>query len=396
MVPHWMSGAFFLVALTISWALINNYLARRVQSAFGLKGKWSRRARYLFVVLSFTYIYGRIVERTFGVADWVSSLFHIGAYWVGFGTISLCVFALADLGRIAVGLRRHLMRRSEGEKLLTFAMRPWSRMGMTAVLAVSLFACSYSIYAALAPPRVVRVQVKAPAGSGVAEPVRMVFMSDLHLGHLGTSDQLEDTLAVVAELKPDVVVIPGDIVDERSDDVRRGMALLGGIDAPQGVVATLGNHEQYNRLEFFLEECKKNDIRVLRQQSWQLPQGLILAGIDDLRVLRDQELDLVDAFKKTLSPIPWERFTVLLFHRPVMVQSAFDLGADVILSGHTHGGQLPPFQILSPIANDGHLSGAYHYGDNLLYVTSGAGFWGPPMRLFAPREVVLVEIAPHG
>jgi uncharacterized protein len=392
MVPHWMSGAFFLVALTVSWALINNYLARRVQSAFGLKGRWSRLARYLFVVLSFTYIYGRIVERTFGVADWVASFFHIGAYWVGFGTISLCVFALADLGRTAIGLRGHLLRRSEGEKLLTYAKRPWSRVGMVAVMAVSLLACSYSIYAALAPPRVVRVQVTAPAGSGVSEPVRIAFMSDLHLGHLGTSAQFEDTLEVIAELKPDVVVVPGDIVDERSDDVRRGMTLLGGIDAAQGVVATLGNHEHYTRLEFFLEECKKHDIRVLRQQSWQMPQGVVLAGVDDLRVLRDQELDLVDAFKKTLSPIPTERFTVLLFHRPVKVQSAFDLGANLILSGHTHGGQLPPFQFLSPIANDGHLSGAYEYGDNLLYVTSGAGFWGPPMRLFAPREVVLIEL----
>jgi len=239
------------------------------------------------------------------------------------------------------------------------------------------------------------VNIAAPAGSGLTEPVRMVFMSDLHLGHLGTSAQLEDTLEVIAELKPDVVVIPGDIVDERSDDVRRGMALIGAIDAPQGVVATLGNHEQYTRLEFFLEECAKNSIRVLRQQSWELPQGLILAGVDDLRVLRAQELSLTDAFEKTFSPIPEERFTVLLLHRPVGVQAAFELGANLVLSGHTHGGQLPPFQILSPIANDGHLSGAYEYGEDLLYVTSGAGFWGPPMRFLAPREVVLIEVAPE-
>ncbi len=266
---------------------------------------------------------------------------------------------------------------------------------MVILLAVCLGLCSYSIYSALAPPRVVRVEVTAPPGSGLASPVRIVFMSDLHLGHLVTSEYLEQTLEVVAPLKPDVVVVPGDIVDERSDDVRRGMALLGAVKAPQGVVVSLGNHERYTRTEFFLEECAKNNIRVLRQNSWQMPQGLILAGVDDLSVLRKDGVELDEAFKQALAPIPEPRFTVLLLHRPVAVQRAFDLGADLILSGHTHGGQLPPFQILSPIANDGHLSGAYDYGDNLLFVTNGAGFWGPPMRLFAPREVVLVEISPH-
>lgn len=395
MVPHWMPGLFFLTALTAAWALINNYLARRVQSSFCWRGRRSRWLRYLFVLLSFTYIYGRIIERTIGVADWVASLFLIGAFWVGFATITFCAFALADLARIAVGWRGHQRRRAGGETVRAYLVRPWSRRGMTILLSACLLVCLYAIYSALAPPRVVHVKVVAPANSGLTAPVRMVLMSDLHLGHLGTSADLDVALKVVQELQPDVVVVPGDIVDERSDDVRRGMARLGGLAAPQGVVASLGNHEHYTRLEFFLEQCEQNNIRVLRQEAWEMPQGLVLAGVDDLRVLRDDEMDLTTAFEKTLQPIPPRRFTVLLLHRPIQVQTAFDLGADLILSGHTHGGQLPPFQILSPIANDGHLSGKYNYGKGLLYVTNGAGFWGPPMRLFAPREVVLIDISPE-
>lgn len=394
MVPPWMSGFLFLAALTVAWALINNYLARRVQSAFGWQGRVSRRLRYLFVLLSFTYIYGRIVERTLGVADWVGSLFHVGAYWVGFATITFCIFALADLVRVVGSLASQGRQREKSEGFRHHLVRPWSRRNMAILMVVCLLACLYAIYSALAPPRVVRLKLTAPAGSGLTAPVRMVLMSDLHLGHLGTSAQLDDTLAVVAELHPDVVVVPGDIVDDRSHDVQRGMARLGAIAAPQGVVATLGNHEHYTRLEFFLEQCEKSNIRVLRQQSWQMPQGLVLAGVDDLRVLRDDDMELTEAFEKALKPIPLERFTVLLFHRPINVQAAFNLGADLILSGHTHGGQLPPFQILSPIANDGHLAGSYEYDGGLLFVTSGAGFWGPPMRLFAPREIVLIEVAP--
>jgi predicted MPP superfamily phosphohydrolase len=392
MVPHWMSGALFLVMLSISWALINNALVRRVQSAYGWHRPRHRWLRYVLVVLSFTYIYGRIFERTFGVADWIAVLFHVGAYWVGFATIAFCTFLAGEVVRALVGVLRR-KRRPPGVSWVQYHLRPWTGRGMAGLLAVTVALCGYALYGALAPPVVERYELVVPPGQGITGPFRIALLSDLHLGHLGTSEQLAQALAVVEQEAPDLVLIPGDLVDESSPDMARGLSLIGQLRPPLGVYVSLGNHERYSGLEFFLTQCQRHGIHVLRQNHVQLANGLQLAGVDDLRILREAGLSLESALDTALAGIPVERFTLLLFHRPVQVAKAFSRGVDLMVAGHTHGGQLPPFQILSPMANDGHLAGPYlQDGGGLLYVTSGAGFWGPPMRLFAPREVVVIEV----
>ncbi len=396
MVPHWMSGAFFLLMLTLCWAAINSYLVGRVQHAFGWKGRRARWFRFLFVLFSFTYIYGRIIERAIGIAPWVATLFHLGAWWVGLSTVSFCIFAIADLARIAVGLPAHLrLRRTRREPWSNLLRHPWSRRAMTAILVVSLATCAFASYTALGPPTVNRIRVTAPAGSGVTEPLRVALISDLHLGHLGTVAQLDTVLEAVRGLEPDLLAVPGDLIDEHSEVTTAGLAHLAGLRPPRGTFISMGNHERYSGIEYFTRKVKEGGMHLLRQEHVELPGGVVVAGVDDLQVLRADDLTLDDAFEATLGPIPKERFTLLLVHRPVQLERAAELGADLIVSGHTHGGQLPPFQLLSPIANDFHLHGRYDVGNAVLYVTSGAGFWGPPMRLFAPREVVLIDIVPE-
>jgi uncharacterized protein len=200
----------------------------------------------------------------------------------------------------------------------------------------------------------------------------------------------------IMSLKPDLILLPGDIVDQTTDGVMRFAEAFQILKAPLGVFGTTGNHEYYVGLARALEFCKAAGIRMLMNENVELPNGLVIAGIEDRTAKH------VGGTRPTvtqlLNPVAADKPTILLNHTPATDEAleAARAGADLMISGHTHGGQIWPFSYLTRLAFKFNR-GLYRLGENsAIFTSTGIGTWGPPMRIGAPPEIVLIRLVGRG
>ena len=176
------------------------------------------------------------------------------------------------------------------------------------------------------------------------EGLRIVQLSDLHVGTILGRGWLEARLAQVAALRPDLIVVTGDLVEQDAALALPLAPMIARLTAPLGVWGVTGNHEFYAGFEKSLAVFKASGIEVLRDSSREVAPGLVLAGVDDLTARRQFGLDgrPVDRVLGARPP----GTTIFLCHSPWEVERAAELGADLMLSGHTHAGQIWPFTYL--------------------------------------------------
>lgn len=230
-----------------------------------------------------------------------------------------------------------------------------------------------------------------------ARPIRIVQISDVHLGLIVRERHLQRILELVESAQPDVLVCTGDLLDSSGVHVRPMAKRLQKLEVPGGKFAVLGNHEYFCGVSESLRALSAAGFQVLRGTNVSINVGstaLCIAGVDDPmgRIFEDEAILDED---RALPPLPNDMFTVLLKHQPVIRPEScgrFDLQ----LSGHTHGGQITPFQLfLLPFY--GRVRGFHRLaGQSLLYISTGAGTWGPPVRLGAAPEVVLITVRSSG
>ncbi|HOX24007.1 MAG TPA: metallophosphoesterase, partial [Elusimicrobiales bacterium] len=210
-----------------------------------------------------------------------------------------------------------------------------------------------------------------------------------HLGSLLGAKWLAARVAQVQAFRPDLIVLLGDTYDGRSFSAQEFVAELKGFSAPLGVWAVLGNHEHYRDREKHLVSFERAGIHVLSDQAVALRPGLVLAGVDDLTI-RKRQGSAPAHLQKTLSGRP-PGAAVLLSHSPLYEDEAARLGTGLMLSGHTHDGQLWPFNYLVmreyPV-----VSGVYKTGGLTLIVCRGTGTWGLRMRLWRRGEILRVTL----
>jgi predicted MPP superfamily phosphohydrolase len=223
---------------------------------------------------------------------------------------------------------------------------------------------------------------------------RIVTFSDGHLSSIYGGSRFERLVETVNAQSPDVVAIIGDLVDGEVDELREEVAPVADLVSEQGVFFVTGNHEYFVDTRAWLRHLPTLGVEVLRNDRVSLRRGTAsfdLAGIDDRTGRRSglpghgADLDAALDGRDESNPV------VLLAHQPVMVARAAAAGVDLQLSGHTHGGQLWPFDYAIRLDQPA-VEGLSRFGDTQLYVTRGAGFWGPPMRIGARPEVTVVEL----
>lgn len=291
--------------------------------------------------------------------------------WMGF-IVLFCLVAFAfDLGKLLfVGIG------------LTWPLGGLPGLIIPGLLALTL--SGYSLYDAR-QLRVERITVSTPKLK--TGRVTIAQISDLHLGVMLNHGFLEDVLAKVCTAHPDVLVATGDILDGQGDDLDRLAQRLRTCTAPIGKFAVLGNHEYFLGLEESLRFLREAGFTVLRGDA-VTAGGLVFAGVDDAtgRALgKETRLDATAA----LNRVPSDAFVVLLKHQPVVdMNTRFDLQ----LSGHIHGGQLFPAHLLTQLVYKVRAGLTRLPEGRWLYVSRGAGTWGPPMRLLASPEVTLITI----
>ncbi|MFF3639851.1 metallophosphoesterase [Streptomyces sp. NPDC002564] len=263
-----------------------------------------------------------------------------------------------------------------------------SRIVGGAAAAAAVGTVGQGTYGVLRGPGVKRVTVPLAKLPRAAHGFRIAVVSDIHLGPIlgrGFTQRLVDT---VNATQPDLIAVVGDLVDGTVEHLGPAAAPLAGLRARHGAYFVTGNHEYFSGAEEWVEHVRELGLHPLRNARTELP-AFDLAGVDD--VAGESEGKGPD-FAEALGDRDRARAAVLLAHQPVVIHDAVEHGVDLQLSGHTHGGQLWPGNLVADLANPT-LAGLERYGDTQLYVTRGAGAWGPPVRVGAPSDITVVELA---
>ncbi|GAB2830746.1 metallophosphoesterase [Actinocorallia aurea] len=254
--------------------------------------------------------------------------------------------------------------------------------------AVAVGTAGYGTYGVLRGPRVKRVTVPLAKLPRSAHGFRIAVVSDIHLGPILGRGFAERVVATVNGTRPDLIAVVGDLVDGSVEDLRSAVEPVGGLRARHGAFFVTGNHEYFSGADAWVDHVRELGLKLLANERVELP-GFDLAGVNDLA--GEGYGDGPDLAAALAGRDP-ARTSVLLAHQPVFVDEAVAHGVDLQLSGHTHGGQLWPVNYVAGWANPT-VAGLERHGDTRLYVSRGAGAWGPPTRVGAPSDVTVVELA---
>ncbi|NBM18324.1 metallophosphoesterase [Streptomyces sp. GC420] len=263
-----------------------------------------------------------------------------------------------------------------------------ARTVAAAASAVAAGTVGHGTYAVMRGPGVKRVTVPLAKLPRAGHGFRIAVVSDIHLGPVLGRAHARRIVDRINATRPDLIAVVGDLVDGSVADLGPAAEPLADLEARHGAYFVTGNHEYFSGAAEWVDHVRELGLRPLENARAELPH-FDLAGVND--VAGESEGDGPD-FTRALGDRDRSRASVLLAHQPVVVHDAVEHGVDLQLSGHTHGGQLWPGKYLAALANPT-VSGLERYGDTQLYVTRGAGAWGPPVRVGAPSDITVVELA---
>ncbi|HUS59547.1 MAG TPA: metallophosphoesterase [Planctomycetota bacterium] len=373
--------AFILGTFLSIYLLVHLYLVHKIRKAFPRLGYWSIPILILFGIMTFAPIAVRLLDsiHSSNIALALSPPAHS---WMAMMLWFLTIAALTDFWNLAL---KALTRLVPSGKKLVLAPRPM----LLATLLIIIAAAAWGLREA-SDIRVERVNLtlnNLPPGSA---PIRLMQISDLHLGLFMRGRMLAHVIELIEKEQPDIVVSTGDLVDSsfHSDGFAQQLAEL---KPPMGKYAVLGNHEHYAGLAHSLRFHEEAGFRVLRGESVLVGGRLIIAGVDDPAGRNHGKPDVDEVV--ALDAAPGRMAAILLKHRPLIDKATIGR-YDLQLSGHTHGGQIFPHSLLVRLVN-GVGTGLHRIGANTsLYVSRGTGTWGPPMRLFVLPEITLITLSP--
>jgi hypothetical protein len=299
------------------------------------------------------------------VASWIIYL------WMGFLFLFCCTALVFDVGQL----------------FATITDFKWPLNHVTSLLTTTLLSLALIAYGFISARQIQVEKITISTTKLSSGQVTIAQISDLHLGVMLGDDFLQRVIAILNEIKPDIIVATGDLIDGQGDHLEALAKRLRLLKPPKGIFAVTGNHEYFAGLEPSLRFLHDAGFTVLRGEAVNTG-GIVLVGMDD-PTAGAMGLEVKTNTRQALSSVSKDNFIVLLKHQPVAdSKTTFDLQ----LSGHIHGGQIFPFGLLTLLAYHVH-TGLTSLADNRwLYVSRGTGTWGPPVRLFAAPEITLITI----
>jgi len=375
---------FLLIVLSI-YGLVNFYILRRgLQALAGYpRGRWIFFAVFLAIILA--YPAGRILMG-FGRNSAAGLVVKAGSFHLALMIYLLLGVVVVDLVRLA-------------NSFWTFVPKSWSaRPGQTGAAlfllvagASLLIVIGGAINAARPRTRELAISIDKPAAG--RRSLTIVMASDVHLGTIAGSARLKMVVDRANALEPDIVLLPGDIVDESvtAGEEEEMTSVFQKIRAPLGVFSVPGNHEYYGGLERNLAYLRKWGVRVLEDEAVLVAGSFIIIGRRDPTALGRGERRMTIGEIMERGGVDQRLPLILLDHQPIRLGDAEQAGIDLQLSGHTHAGQLFPLNLINKAIyeqNWGSLvKGKTHY-----YVSSGVGTWGPPVRTGSVPEILRIRL----
>jgi predicted MPP superfamily phosphohydrolase len=392
----------FAIFLAIAVALLGGmhwYLWLRLVRDPGLGEPWRRLLSIAFAVLTFSVPIGLLARR---LAPRPFDRFVPAAAftWLGLGFLLFVAVLALDLARLAAEgatlLADYLRSRPEppaDPARRVFVARALAGTAVMATAGVS----AYAFRKATGPAEVSEVPIRLERLPRTLSGLTIAQVSDLHVGPTIGERDVRRIVEQVNGLRPDVVAITGDLVDGGVRELGPAIAHLADLRARRGVYFVTGNHEYYSGPAAWIAELKRLGIRVLQNERVTIGDAgasLDLAGVDDYSVHPNsaREQTYRSDLEAAIGDRDPDRSLVLLAHQPRTdaVGDAVRAGVELQISGHTHGGQIVPWNLVVAAVFP-YVKGLYPHEEDgrsgQVYVSRGTGYWGPPLRLGAPPEV---------
>jgi predicted MPP superfamily phosphohydrolase len=394
---------FFGVILSTLIGLLHWYLWKRLIKDTTRSGTVRRVLTGVLIALTVLVVATLVLSRQLG-PDQSAWFAWPGYIWFALVIYLFLTLAVLELPRLA--LRGWVKRKPLEATAATATEEPAAvpeapavnrRVFLARASAVAAGAASTSLVGvgmaqALGPPDLLRVPVRLRKLDPAFNGFRIAVVSDIHLGPLSGRTHTERIVRMINETSPDLVAIVGDLVDGTVEELGAAAEPLQDLVSREGTFFVTGNHEYFvPDPNSWLRELERLDVRPLQNENTVIRRGgaaFDLAGVNDIS---GDTIDEGPDFDRALSGRDSSRPTVLLAHQPIQVEEAAANGVDLQLSGHTHGGQLWPFHYFVKLAQPA-LAGLSTVDGTQLYVTRGAGYWGPPVRVGAPPDITVLSL----
>ena len=371
---------FFTIALSI-YSLVNIYLFYKGYQAIPVLQNNKLIYAISFFVLAGLFIFAKILESKHSsiITD---ALNIIGGFWLAFMLYGFLFFFLSDIILLILRIPGIV----KGDSIVIF--RKWSFIII--ILASALLIIGGFINAIIPFTREYNITINKSAGQ--VKTLRIAAVSDIHLGSIIRKRSLKKMSGIIKDLRPDLVLLLGDIVDGEIGPVMRGDLLqyFSYPDCTDGLYAITGNHEFIGGAARTIPYIESKGIKILKDEMVTLPGGIQLIGRldrDSFRFYRKERLSLGELMKQADTTKP----VILLDHQPFHLDETAKYGIDLQLSGHTHNGQMWPLNHVTAMIYE--LSTGYLKKRNTNFiVSSGYGLWGPRVRSGSRSEVLLINL----
>ncbi|MCW5830473.1 MAG: metallophosphoesterase [Deltaproteobacteria bacterium] len=388
--------SFFAVTRTL-WLIAHVYVGWRLLHRSRLARPWNIVAGVLLGSLLMlgpaAMALGRVPEKP----DWMGLVQWAGYLYVGFFLMLLPAVILADFGwGVAAAIRKlrdQGVPEESGPPELPSRRLALVRSVNVGVIAASAIVTGSGFHAARRRPDVVEVDIPLPGLHEDLDGFRIVLLTDIHVGPTIRAPFTETVAEVTDSLKPDLVANTGDLIDGHVNQLRDHVAPLGRITARHGLYYVTGNHEYYWDAPGWVREMERIGYDPLINEHRVIVHGrakLTVAGATDHSASHRYPPHLTDP-AKALEGAPEDSFKLMLAHQPRSAFAAAGAGAQLQLSGHTHGGQFIPWTFLITLFQP--VGAGLHRIDGMpIYVSRGTGYWGPPNRAGSPSEITLITL----
>lgn len=358
----------FLI-LVFSYIGLHFYAARWLTRSFSPGQSAAYWLRLALLAAAFLSPFAMFLKR-FSGSPLLEPLFAAGYAWMGIIVLAAFVFAVSDLA--ALGLGR----------------AAWFQRGAFARATLALLALitAWGVYGGQKVPDLKEITVPVKGLPPALEGFKIAQISDMHMDAAWKLRQFSGIVDRINSSSPDLVLFTGDLLDPGVDGFTGLAGLTGKLKSRLGLYGSLGNHEYYYGLNRSLAYYRTLGIKLLKNEASDL-ENLRLIGFGDVHTEHLTETDVAGLLKRYKDG----KFTVVMTHQPVHYRAIADAGDYLVLSGHTHRGQLFPFHVFTKLFYR-YFYGLYRLNGSVFYVTSGSGTWAPPLRWLAPAEIPVLTL----
>ena len=386
-----MPNILFLLVVILVLSTLHGYVILRVLPAFGL----TNNSLWLLIVLIFFFSALPILPpilRMIGYENKLIDKFSLLGYTsFGFFSFTFMIFLFRDIFLQVIQLIENLFRGSES---IDTSKRDFLiKASSLAIIGSSGISTAYGFYNSRRGPSIVNQDVFLKNLPQEFEGFTIAQISDLHVGPTIKKPYVLKVLEEISKINPDIIAVTGDLIDGSVEYLRKDLEPFIDLVAPYGTYFVTGNHEYYSGVDQWLEETNRLGMTNLINSNTVITKSnsdIILAGITDYRAHQIKKSHNSSP-ELALKNISKDKTKILLAHQPNSIYDVNKAGADLQLSGHTHGGQFWPFTYPTKLAN-AYLSGLHNHNGTQIYVNSGTGYWGPPLRLGVPAEITLIRL----